>query len=94
MLSSSQDGVRRSGWGSVGWDEPPSTWWGFGIYRIAHPVHDNVVMEPTQTCEISRIVGAASGAGEDVVDLEVVAAPTRISRTAAVAGQDVGPFTG
>ena len=55
---------------------------------------DNMMVIPTKSGEVFGIVGAALGTGDDVVDLEMVAAAASVGGAATVAGQNVSAHPG
>lgn len=68
--------VRLTGWvGSVaGWDESSAVGWVVEVESESRLVDSDVVMEPTERCQVVGMVVAAVDTVFDVVDLEAVAA--------------------
>ena len=69
-------------------DEPDPTGSESIVDAIAKSVNDNVMMKPTEGCQVVRIGDAALGPRDLVVDLEPVPAGTAIGSASSVSVKD------
>ncbi len=65
-----------------------------GINPVTATVNGNVVVPPAQRGEVLHVMGASLAAGNDVVDLEPVAAPTSINSATVVTKQHETSYFG
>ena len=75
-------------------DDASAFGWAGGIDAVSATVDSNVVMPPAQRGEVLHVMGASLAAGNNVVDLEPVAAPASINSATPVTKQHETSYFG